>query len=888
MALPHPSAAASRPIKRLVTGLWLGALAFWLAIAAATGHWVQQAHDSALATLRARAVVLADSSAAHTNRTLLGADMALAGLAELLRPTLDPRVPHGLDAQAAHRLLVALADRHLQITNVALLDMRGRQLATGLAATQAGGMVMPEGFARQVLAAHPGQLMISPPVPAGANGEPAVYAARRLPPLPGGLDLLAVAEVPVSVLSVIAEYTQHEPGLAFSLERRDGLLVASMPRHDRLDGHRLASALPADQTDGLARALPGRLSGRPALVAARPMLHGDLLSVASLDLGDGLAAWRTGRRNAWTVAGGFLLLIILAAAAAQWQLVQLTQARRDLSRSAATLDQALASMDEGFLLTDADDRVLRWNDRYVELFPWLSGVIAPGLPFRRLAEAAAAHAADDSSATARQRWIEERIALHRAGDRQWEQKLANGRFVSALERRTPEGGVVSVYRDVTATERRLAHARDAAEEASRAKSEFLANMSHEIRTPLNALMGINELLLRSPLAPEQRHHLELARGSGRLLLALINDLLDLSRIEEGQLALERLPYDPARVCDEVVQLMRERAAAQGLALSFEAEAGVPPTLWGDPVRLRQVLFNLVGNALKFTERGSVHVTLRAERPADTAAAVTMRLAVRDTGIGITAEQLPMLFERFTQGDTSIARRYGGSGLGLAISRRIVDLMGGTIGVQSTPSTGSCFEVQWPGEPAGPATTGHGAAGTALPAQAQVQAQVPAQAPVQASAPSPLPAAASAAPLFILVAEDHAVNQVLIEAMLARLGHRCEIVGDGRAAVRRAGDGGFDLVLMDMQMPELDGLAATRGIRALPGNAAALPIVAMTANARSEDRAACLEAGMDDYVSKPIDLDALQGAMARARDCAQARQRRAAPHPAAPGREAQAA
>jgi signal transduction histidine kinase/CheY-like chemotaxis protein len=413
-------------------------------------------------------------------------------------------------------------------------------------------------------------------------------------------------------------------------------------------------------------------------------------------------------------------------------------------------------------------------------------------------------------------------------------------------------GIVVVVMDVTelkTTQRQLEQSNqllqqrtEQAEAATAAKSRFLAGMSHEIRTPLNAILGMLTLLQRSELTPQQTDHAAKAEGAARSLLALLNDILDLSKVEAGKLELDPQPFRPAQLLDEVAVTLScaPGLPRAGLDLHFDLDHAIAPVLVGDALRLRQVLVNLGSNAVKFTDTGHVAVQIGlVEQRGD---AVVLEVAVRDTGIGIAPEQLSRIFERFTQAEASTARHYGGTGLGLAISQRLVRLMGGELLVQSTPGIGSRFHFR-----------------IALPLPGHT-------APQQESPSCPArraPSRCTLEGLRLLVVEDHPINQQVVFELLSQEGASVQLAGDGAQGVEAVATAPqpFDAVLMDMEMPGMDGLTATAQIRQRLGQER-LPIIAMTANALPADRHACLAAGMNAHVAKPFDLAQLVAVLQR--------------------------
>ncbi len=583
-------------------------------------------------------------------------------------------------------------------------------------------------------------------------------------------------------------------------------------------------------------------------------------------------------------------------------LLQREQSQTEVVRTRAQLFNAIDALNVGFVMYDESNRLVLLNQKMRALYSDIAHLLEPGVAYADVLRAIyLAYVVPLGDPPPFDEWLRVRLEQPRSSLRQDEVRLGE-LWMRTDDSRTEDGVTVCLRTDITLTRQltgklmsmtqQLTQARDAAEAASRSKSEFLANMSHEIRTPLNGIIGITELMQQTTLDAHQREYLGLVTTSGEALMAIINDILDVSKMEAGKLRIEAAPFSLRETLASSIRPLDLSARQKGLTLYTEVAADVPDALLGDAGRIRQVLINLVGNAIKFTEVGEVQVSVVQQElflPSDvsqtqglfddTSAALAgqplqLVFRVRDTGIGIALDKQQVVFESFSQADDSTTRRYGGTGLGLAICRRLVGMMGGELSLSSRLGQGSEFQFT---------LSLHTA-----PAQPLAQPLAPVE-------PAALSNATAPAGLSVLVVEDHPVNQRLAIGMLQRMGYQTTLAGNGQEALDILAKQRFDLVLMDMQMPVMDGLEATRRVRLreagqqvlelqghahVPSNAGAgssvasgllgidplatghMPIIAMTANAMDSDRDLCRSAGMDGYVSKPVRSATLAAEIAR--------------------------
>jgi signal transduction histidine kinase/ActR/RegA family two-component response regulator len=488
-------------------------------------------------------------------------------------------------------------------------------------------------------------------------------------------------------------------------------------------------------------------------------------------------------------------------------------------------------MTQGIQMVESDGTIGFINGRAIELLGIPESVLASRPSFRQLIEwqIESGEFGPPSSYPEGLRQTLQAGGLVTVED-MYERTRPNGTVLEIATKPMEGGRAVRTYSDITErkrTEAALAAARDTAEASGRARMEFLAMMSHEIRTPMNSIIGFASLLMDMPLPPTVQQYVRIIRQSGNHLLQLINDILDLSKLDAGKLQLEDEAFDLREELAQTIDLLIGQAQEKRLSLSIDVASSVPSRVHGDPGRLRQILINLIGNGLKFTSVGGVTVEVGLVKDPPNPGRLSFR--VRDTGIGIPAEKIPLLFNHFAQIGDGVARQYGGTGLGLAICKRLVEQMRGDIGVHSEPGRGSTFFFDMPLRPATEAAVESDPTGS----------------------------------LRILLADDNNTNRIVIARMLERLGHKVDMVGNGLEAVEAVRTRPYDLLVMDIAMPKMDGLAATEAIRDMTGRRGRVPIVGLTANAAGSAEQDCYRVGMNAFVTKPVTPERLDQAMRHA-------------------------
>ena len=737
--------------------------------------------------------------------------------------------PTGFDLSTWARSRTFLNELAIQIS---LADKNGIVLQSNLGPVTDRVDISDRPHFRAHLNTTADRLYISVPVLGRVSHKWSIQFTRKIIMPDGSFGGMVVVSLDPYYLSRFYESLHLGEG-AVVLANRDGIILARAPEPQAAIGKTLSGTasgfMLSGQTSGSYHAV-SQIDQTARIYSFRQLVRYPLVVAVGLADGDIFAQYH---RNLiiYLTVGIVLTGGILAVG------IALTRQRRRLLASRQALGATLENISQGIMMIDADGSVPVINQRAVSLLglprelmdrhptfqdilDWQFGTHEFGMPENWDASLAQVL---NAGGLAAEDWVYERTR-------------ANGTVLEVRTQNLPDGGAVRTFTDITDRKRAeaaLSTARDAAEAAGRARSDFLAVMSHEIRTPMNGIIGVSGLLLDMKLDDTALHYVRIIRESGDHLLQLINDILDFSKLEAGRVQLEELTFDLPGMMSNTIEMIQQQATTKGLRLTLTQTDNLPRVVIGDPGRLRQVLLNLLGNAIKFTERGSisVHAATLPAPPSE----VRLSFTITDTGIGIPADKIGQLFSKFTQVDSSISRQFGGTGLGLAISRRIVEQMGGTIGVESELGRGSRFRFDVHLHPAD-----------------------------EDAEPMPDLTMTAAGPVGnarILLAEDNGTNRLVVTRMLERMGHRVDSVSNGREAVEAVRSFPYDIVLMDMMMPEMDGIAATQAIRALPGGAAHVPVVGLTANVLTTDEQACRAAGMNAFLTKPVTSDRLRETLA---------------------------
>jgi len=793
-------------------------------------------HSRTLAMGEQNTANLARSISQQADDTFRAVDALLIGLVERLE--VDGRGAPALDR--LHRLFVEQIREVPQLKGLSFLDENGDSIMNSLPVTQRINFADREYFQfhrdHVDREAHIGRPVVSKPM-----GVWIIPVSRRINNPDGSFAGVMLATVDMNYFQKFYEsFAIGENGAIF-LASNDAAILARRPFDEKNVGRTISASTVF--RDYLPKApsgtfiTPSAIDGVERITSYRAGLTYPVVVGVSLDKAEVLAPWRT---IVWRQAIGGSLVLLTLGALGHWLLKQMGRGERAeaTARASERRYRLLAdhSSDMISLVSLVDGKRLYVSPAVRQLYGYEPEELI-GLPFEAIV-----HPHDLASLRAAVEALERSgraVVAHRARCKDGRYKWVESSLQRLLNAETGTPEMVAHVRDITErveAQEALLVAIQNADNANRAKSDFLARMSHEIRTPMNGVLGMNHLLLESALTETQRRQLELANESAQALLSIIDDILDISKLEAGRVELENIPLNIEAMVESVVSLLGPRADDKGIELRASIDSGAKGWFTGDPTRLRQILINLAANALKFTAKGSVTIGLTVESAS--ADAAQLRFEVADTGIGISEEAQQRLFENFTQADGSIARRFGGTGLGLAICKQLVGLMGGTIGVASQEGIGSRFSFV-----------------ISLP-----RGEAPAEtASVTSSEQNPTVARRN---LSVLLVEDNSVNHQVARLILTAAGHAVEIVTNGPAAIEALQRAHYDVVLMDIHLTGVDGVETTRRIRALPGPIARIPIIACTANAMRGAREEYLAAGMDDYISKPYEPAELRAKVAR--------------------------
>ncbi|MDB5414663.1 MAG: Hpt protein [Rubritepida sp.] len=794
----------SRPLQRAVLG---AALALLLVQLLATVLLIGRGRQDALANADQTGERIGRAVEASINRNFTQVEAALFGLPIILG-TLNRE--GRFDAGRANDILQELNNQNLIFRDLLLLDNSGQAVATALSVYRRRRLPLPNGPTFADYGLHEGGLRIGGPIRNPASREWALLFAHpvNVAGLPGAF---AMAEIPLAGLGALLGSGGDAPGLRVTLLRQDGTILAVLPHDEALIGTRQDIE-------------PG------ALTHSRPTLYGNLTIRVAIGREAALAVWAGERWPALFFSAAFAVMIVSLAGLLIVVLRQRDGAANDRWRT--TLASALDSMTDGFVVFGPDDRLVICNQRFREMYALAAPFLKEGALYRDIMREAALRGQFPQLDGDIESFIDEMVRWRRSKGHAIERYLPDGRWVLITERMTPDGGTIGIRTDITALKRaneELAAARDAAHAEDEAKSLFLARMSHELRTPLNSMLGFAQALLQdNQLAPTQREQMRLLHDAGGHLRELVNRLLDLSKIESGQLDLDARPVTLRPLFEACVGLMAPDVDRKRLRLTLDIAQGSPEVVEADAMRLRQMLLNLLSNAVKFTPNGG-HIELRVRALGRGLQGI--RMEVQDSGPGVPNDKRHLLFRDFTQLSPHAEPEGLGTGLGLAITARLAAAMGGAIGCDSEPGVGALFWLELP-----------------LP-ELRLLAEPP--------PPAPQPPMDG---LRVLVVDDLAPNRLVVQALLAPMGHQLEFVAGGADAIAAVERGTYDIVLMDVHMPGIGGLEATRRIRRLPAPRGTVPILGVTASTLPEEISACYEAGMDGHLAKPIDRDAMLTAM----------------------------